>query len=158
MTVSSAKSLALDMLSRRNLSARELEDRLKRRGQDSDEISQALADLTRLGLIDDRRLAEQIITAGLSHNEGPSRIQARMASRGVPGPVRRELYHEVLAGNDWQKIALRVRERYDMTNAKDRARFIRHLAREGFPAHVVREVADSAMDFVDDSGDEPQPR
>ncbi len=82
------------------------------------------------------------------------RIVARLASRGVPGPMRRQLYHELLAGNNWQEIALHVRERYDITNAKDRARFIRHLTREGFPTGIIRDLAGSVQDFVDDGMDE----
>lgn len=150
----SAKSLALGWLTRRSLTTRELRDRLTKKGCGSQEIDEVLKDLDRLGLMDDKRLGEQIVASGLSHYEGPMRIVARLASRGVPGPMRRQLYHELLAGNNWQEIALHVRERYDITNAKDRARFIRHLTREGFPTGIIRDLAGSVQDFVDDGMDE----
>lgn len=132
-----AQSLALRWLAQRSLSVREVEERLERQNCSTEDIAEAVSELTRLGFLNDERLAEQVLAKSLSHHEGPGRLAARMAQRGILPEVRREVTHRVNLEIDWLDVAEPLRERYDISSPKGRARFIRHLTREGFPAAVV---------------------
>lgn len=150
-----AESLALYWLSQRSLTRDELRSRLTRRGFDDERIEHLLADLISRGLVNDRRIAERVIEAGLERHEGPRRIWSRLKTRGIDTELIEKLIRQLKDETDWQEIAEPLLQRYDSSNPKERARFIRHLAREGFPTAVIvqlvggerGDVADGPEDY-----------
>lgn len=134
-------TLALRWLSQRSLSAYEVSQRLAQRQVAKDDIDAVLALLIERGYVNDERLAEQIVAKSLAHRDGPAKVEARLAQRGIPAEVRRRVAGQALAQVDWLKIAEGLIPRYDMSNPKGRARLVRHLAREGFPPRVIYQVA-----------------
>lgn len=149
-----AKSLALRWLSQRSLSIQETEERLARRGMSEEEIAEAIRDLTELGFLNDQRLADQIAERSLGHHEGPRRLSARLMERRIESGARHQIMDRVMSEVDWLEIAVPLRERYDIGSPKGRDRLVRHLAREGFPAFVIREVAYSGGGSDDTDGSE----
>ena len=136
-----AKSLALRWLSQRSLSVREVQERLERHGFDDDETERVVQSLRDLKLVDDSQLAEQVARQSLSRREGPMRIRARLLQRGIDPALGREVMAGMLDQVDWRQIAEPLAKRYHIDSKKGRDRFIRHLAREGFPAAVIHELA-----------------
>ncbi len=137
-----AKSLALRWLSQRSLTVREVQERLKERGFDAGSVEMAVADLVRVSLLDDRRVADQVIARGLARHEGPRHLAQRLVTRGVPRDVVDDVMQELRQRINWLEIAEPVGQRYDRSSPKGRARLVRRLAREGFPGSVIRQMAE----------------
>ena len=55
------RAKALDLLSRRDHSEKELEDKLRSRGGKEDDVAQLLVSLRDIGLLDDRRYARSFL-------------------------------------------------------------------------------------------------
>lgn len=141
MPTEPAQSLALRWLAQKSLSVREVAERLARRHLDPQVITDVVEQLSRTGLLDDGRLARQIVAKGLEHHEGPKRLAARLAQRGIAPEIYRDMISDLEAHVDWLHIAEPLLERYDISSQKGRARLVRRLVQEGFPGAVVYELA-----------------
>lgn len=129
--------LALKFLSSRRLSRQALTERLKRQGITSDDCERTIVRLEELGLINDQDYARDLVQDMLRHSRhGPAGIRARLLQRGIPA----DLIDEAMASADidWQEIALRVAEGYDIEDQRSRDRLLRRLGREGFSSQVIR--------------------
>ncbi|MEJ2666903.1 MAG: regulatory protein RecX [Deinococcales bacterium] len=86
-----AWSYLLDLLARRDYTAAELRDRLRRRGIDGAEADALLTRLGRLDLVDDARFAERWVE-GRRHTRGRLALRAELGHKGVATElVEREL-------------------------------------------------------------------
>lgn len=139
---SDPKFQAMRWLAQRNLTVWEMRVRLEAQNFSPESIGTVLDELDRLGYLNDRAVADQIVRKSLTRREGPQRIVSRLRQRGVPPDLRDTVLNEVMAQVDWLEIAELVRQRYDIGSPRGRARFIRHLAREGFPVGVIQQLAD----------------
>lgn len=137
----SAKSSALRWLAQRSLTVRELQTRLSQRGYAEEEVQEVVEELNQLSLLDDRRIAEAVVRQSLNRHEGPRHVMARLLRRGVDSEISEAVMAQLMAQVDWLEIAEPLRQRYDIKSPKGRARLMRHMAREGFPAGVIRRVA-----------------
>ena len=145
-----AKILALRWLSQRSLTVREIRDRLERRGLEAEDIDSALEDLGKRGYLNDERVAESEVRRALERHQGPGYVRARLMQRGVESSIREAQLAMLYAETDWLAIAEPLRQRYDRSSPTGRARLIRRMAREGFPASVIRRVADGERsDIID---------
>ena len=79
----SARNTAMDLLSRREHSVRELSTKLKQREFDTDDIESALYQLQVDNLLNDERFAESYIHLRIQKGFGPVRIVHELAQRGV---------------------------------------------------------------------------
>lgn len=79
----SARNTAMDLLSRREHSVRELSTKLKQREFDTDDIESALYQLQIDNLLNDERFAESYIHVRIEKGFGPLRIVHELAQRGV---------------------------------------------------------------------------
>ncbi|MDA8193179.1 MAG: regulatory protein RecX [Thermaerobacter sp.] len=138
------------------LSAAEMRRRLTLRGVPDAIVEQTLAGLMHSGLIEDARMARTLLSRLLDDGRsGPGAIRARLRLRGLDDETITQAWQLEASAIDWTAIALRIRERYDITDSRGRARFARHLARQGFPAALIRRLAtaDDAADKGSDSDD-----
>ncbi|NMP20817.1 regulatory protein RecX [Sulfobacillus harzensis] len=136
-----AKSLALRWLAQRSLSVQELITRLESRGIDADEAQAVADDLARVGFLDDQKLAQELVRRALARHEGPRRILQRLVGRGLDRSLISAVMNDLSASQDWLAIAEPIGQRYDRDNPRERARLMRRLAREGFPAAVIHRLA-----------------
>ena len=72
---------------------KELEHRLRQKGESEEHAQEAVQWLQELRLLDDRQAAEQIVRSGLSKGYGPARIRQMLYEKRIP----KELWQEVLA-------------------------------------------------------------
>lgn len=135
-----AKSQALRWLAQRSLSVRELSLKLAGRGFDADTIQELTEDLERLGFLNERRLAEDVVRRALAHHEGPQRVRQRLMARGFEREIISDVMTSLQETADWLTIAEPLGQRYDRDNPRDRARLMRRLTREGFPFRVIRRL------------------
>jgi regulatory protein len=135
----SARAAAMDMLARREHSLAELRDKLAARDFDPDEIDAALAGLAREGLADNVRFTDAFITARIRRGQGPIRIRAELAQRGIDADA---IACGLDDAADWRALARDVRaKRFGAAPPKDfreRARQSRFLEYRGFSAEQIR--------------------
>jgi regulatory protein len=89
-----AKARALRILGKRNMSRREITDRLQQKGE-SEETAEETADwLTKIGAVNDAEYASLIVRHYISRGYGKMRVQDELYRRGID----KELWEEALTG------------------------------------------------------------
>jgi len=133
------KRTAVELLARREHSRRELERKLATRGFPEAVIAPALDALEHSGMLAATRFTESFIRSRVAKGQGPVRIRAELAERGVA-----EQAAELLRGSDidWLATARAVRrKRFGAEPPRDyreRAKQARFLQYRGFTADQVR--------------------
>jgi regulatory protein len=134
------KRTAVELLARREHSRLELERKLATRGFPEAVIAPALDALEHSGLLVAARFTESFIRSRIAKGQGPVRIRAELAERGVP----EEQAADLMRGSDvdWLATARAVRrKRFGAEPPRDfreRAKQARFLQYRGFTADQVR--------------------
>jgi regulatory protein len=159
--------LALGWLARRELTEKQIRQRLTRRGLEADTIDAAVARLKAERALDDARVAGAFArTAVRLKGRGPIRLERDLQGLGIDRGAAREAVRAVLAETDEatlarQALARRWR-RADRPEPADAARLYRALLRQGFGPTAARgalaalgapDDVDGAPEAVD--GDDP---
>jgi regulatory protein len=111
-------------------------------------VTAELERLAEVGLQSDERFAEFYVRERIERGDGPRKIQAALAERGIPGQV----IEAALApfSEEWLDRAAHAAARRFGTAApeslRERARRARFLEQRGFPADVIRRVSRHDMD------------
>lgn len=144
---------ALDLLTRRALSAAEVGERLRRRSLSEADADAVVAKLERLGLLDDRAFAESYVRAR-ARERGRLALRRELHQKGVAEDVvdlalaphddvdQEGAARALLAKHAWRFAAAAQGDARDAQAARVRAYGL--LARRGFPPDAVR-AAVSAM-------------
>jgi regulatory protein len=159
-----ARDRALNLLSFRDRSRREIEQRLLRAGFEPDDVADALEGLERVGLVDDDRFARAVVEQHAERRlSGRRAVAAALTIRGVD----RETAATALAGLD-EPGAERARAEALARSRAQRLsgyppevalrRLSGLLARRGYPAGVCWEAARSALALADEDEDEDEDR
>jgi regulatory protein len=131
------------MLSRRELSERDLRRRLARKGYRADAVDAAVGRLLESRALDDRRVA---LAAARTHahvkRQGRDRVARELSALGISVDVAREALAEVFGALDEQALleqALdkRLRPRHDLRDPAVQRRLFAALVRQGFDGHAV---------------------
>ena len=138
----SAYDKALELLARREHSARELKSKLARRGFDAGESAATLRRLQSRDFQNDTRFGEMLVRSRIAGGYGPRWIVAELATHGIAESHARELIDAT--GPDWPDLIRRqLRRRYGAaaaaTPAERRKRAV-FLLRRGFDAATVQSV------------------
>lgn len=89
----SAKMRAVRIISATNVSKKDLESRLIRKGEDAAQAKEAIEWLSDLRLLDDRKTAEQIVHSCISKGYGLSRAKQALYEKRIP----KSLWESVLS-------------------------------------------------------------
>ena len=131
---------ALDLLARREHSRRELTRKLAARGFPDDAIGPALDALERTGALAETRFTESFVRSRIAKGQGPTRIRAELAQRGVADEDVEGALRE--AQVDWLATIRAVRrKRFGPELPRDfreRARQARFLEYRGFGSAEIR--------------------
>jgi regulatory protein len=161
--------LALGWLARRELTEKQIRQRLTRRSLEPDAIDEAVARLKAERALDDARVAGAFArTAVRLKGRGPMRLERDLQALGIERGAARAAVREVLADTDEQTLArqalARRWRRADRPEPADAARLYRALLRQGFGPSAAR-AALTALGAPDDDvldqpsgGDEPSGR
>ena len=139
-----AYTLALTLLSARELSESQLRARLKKRKLDADDIGEAIARLKADGTLNDRRVA-MAVGRMESAIKGRGRVRAMQKIRqaGIDSDTADEAVREIFSEVDEEALLDQALERKLRGNAvkdldeKGRARIIRALVGQGFSFEAV---------------------
>jgi regulatory protein len=134
----------LRLLGRRELSVKELRDRLIDREHPADEIERAIEHLLETRALDDARVARAYArTAAGVKGRGRLRVMRELSMMGIAKDTAGEALAEVFADVDERAVIARalqkkMRGRPRITNAAEHARLYQYLMRQGFtPAGIT---------------------
>jgi regulatory protein len=140
---------ALDLLARREHSRRELERKLGVRGFTDELIAPTLDALEESGELASARFTASFIRARAAKGQGPARIRAELAERGIDREQAAE--HLRAAAIDWAAIAISARDKRfgagRPSDFKERARQARFLEYRGFDRGQIGRALGSGDDF-----------
>ena len=129
-------------LARREHSRSELAAKLRSGGAEPADLEPVLDALEAEGLLSDRRFAEEFVRSRRERGQGPVRILAELAERGIPQPLGRELLEQ--EPEDWLARARALRRRrFGEGPPADRREWLRqagYLSRQGYTAEQVHAV------------------
>jgi regulatory protein len=127
-----AVRVAARAVSRRDVSVRELADRLARAGAPPSAAADVVVSLERAGVLDDVRLARSQASSLAERGYGDAAILVRLEGTGVAEGLAREAVADLPTESD--------RARRVVAAERDRAKAVRLLVRRGFSAETVDDV------------------
>ncbi len=154
-----ARNRTLNRLARRDLSEAEIHQDVKRRFElEEGDILKLLTDLTRMGLVDDARLAKLIQRTLTEQGRGPRWVAMKLKMRGLAAPERTEETREGTERNTRagrERAVEWVRKRYSGFNDdhKEKARALAALARRGFGYGEASEILAEAKRELESEAD-----
>ncbi len=135
----SARNTAMDLLSRREHSYKELYAKLTVRKFDADDITQALDRLQSENLLNDERFTESYIHFRVMKGFGPLRIKSELTEKGVDNELVQNqmesyasVWSELMEQQRIKKFGLEIPEDY-----KEKMKQARFLQNRGFAAESV---------------------
>ena len=139
-----AYTLALTLLSGRELSEAQLRTRLTRRKLDPDDIDAAIGRLKSDGTLNDRRVALALarMESAIRHR-GRSRVLQKIRQAGIDGDTAYDAVREVFEAVDENALLERALERRlrgkspQELDEKGRARVVRGLIAQGFRLEAI---------------------
>jgi len=136
----------LKMLGRRELSEKQVRERLARKAYEPDEIDEAVTRLREERAINDQRVAEAIarMETGI-RKRGKVRVRMQLERAGIPKETAKQAIDSVFEGIDDEALieaSLRKRLRGRDTIADDREfqRLFRYLVGQGFESDRVMQA------------------
>ena len=139
----SAYLTALKMLSGRELTERQVRQRLARRGYDADAIDDAIQRLTRDRSLDDERAAKAMAHTEITlRKRGRLRVTRRLQAAGIAPAVAQRATQEVFQTIDpdaliESALQKRLRGREQIADDREFQRLYRYLIGQGFESDRV---------------------
>ena len=146
----SAKMRAVRIVSASNVSKRDLEERLVRKGEDPQQAKEAVQWMEDLHLVDDRNTAEAVVHSCISKGYGLQRAKQALYEKRIP----KQYWDAVLEDypDQEEKIASFLRSRLDVDS--DQKQIKKALIRRGHSYGTIRRVLQNLSfdsdDFIED--------
>ena len=137
----SAKMRAVRIVSATNVSRKDLEDRLIRKGEDVRHAKEAVCWMEDLHLVDDRNTAEQVVHSCISKGYGIARAKQALYEKKIP----KEYWDDALTDypDQSEKISAFLRNRLDgKSDQRDIKRAVDALLRRGHSYSSIRRELD----------------
>lgn len=141
-SLESLRGRALALLTRREHSRAELEERLRATGAAAEQVAALLQELVERNLQSDARFAEAFVRSRVLRGQGPRVIAAELRQRGVDPELAGAALEAAVT--DWRARAAELRRRRfgdsPPADARERARQMRFLQYRGFSGEQIRQV------------------
>ena len=146
---SSLKGRALRLLSQREHSRKELEQKLKPHEETPGELAEALDFLAAKDFINEKRVVESVVNRR-SSKLGAARVRQELMAKGLPADDIAEAV-ETMRGTELERALVVWRKKFGAppSDASERAKQVRFLVSRGFAAEVVRRVVAGADELCD---------
>ena len=149
----SARMRAVRIVSASNVSRKDLQERLIRKGENPDQAQQAVAWMEELKLVDDRKTAEAVVHSCISKGYGLARARQALYEKRIP----KEFWEEALTDypDQSEKIASFLRSRLTSdSDEKQVKRAVDALLRKGHSygriRQVLRDLSFDTEDFLEE--------
>jgi len=145
-----AENVSLHALSRRGVSSHEMEKLLRSRDLDESVVSDEIARLERVGLLDDAELAATLVRSTQERKGlGRGAVTSELRSRGIDPAVIDEALGETDDDEEQQRADEWARKRAGYLRGLDREtaerRLNGYLMRRGYRSEVVRRAVEKAL-------------
>ena len=138
----SAKMRAVRIVSASNVSKRDLQQRLVRKGEDPEQAKAAVAWMEDLHLVDDRATAEQVVRSCIYKGYGLQRAKQALYEKQIPKAYWDEVLEDYPDQNE--KILDFLRSRLDAdSDEKQKKRAIDALIRRGHSYGTIKKAMDA---------------
>jgi regulatory protein len=152
---------AVAMLAAQARSARDLERRLVRKGEDPTHVRSAIERLRAAGFVDDAVFARQLARSKLlGAGHSARRLRQELGKRGVARDVADEAVNEVVEEEAVDEVALvaaaarkKLRALRGVDEATRRRRLYGFLARRGYESDTIRRALESLGDEMKADGE-----
>jgi len=149
-----ARERALNLLSYRARSRKELARRLSRAGYDEDVVEETLSRLEDRGLVDDAQFSQSWVNSRISvKGLGKTRVRWELRQRGVASEVVEEALSSVDPDEERELASDAARRRWEKDSDPDlrakRRRVASYLQRQGFEWPLVSEVMEKLVQEAD---------
>jgi regulatory protein len=143
-TKSSLKGRALRLLSQREHSRKELEQKLRPHEETPGELAEALDFLAAKDFINEKRMVESVVNRRAS-KLGAARVRQELVAKGLPADDISEAV-EAMRSTELDRALQVWRKRFGTPplDASERAKQVRFLVSRGFAPEVVRRVVAGA--------------
>ena len=144
----SAKMRAVRIISASNVSKNDLERRLVQKGETKSDAKQAVAWMTELNLLDDKKTAQQIVQGCISKGYGPARAKQALFEKRIP----KEYWEDALADypDQTEKILAFLSSRLgEKWEEKDLRRTVDALLRRGHSYQEIRRALNAYSQNAD---------
>ncbi len=147
-----ARDKAFDMLSRKPMSRKELEDKLRQSGYDEAIVFEVGEELTTLGYINDADYAALFLEHCMSKMWGKKKIRYEMKQKGLSDEIIAEalgVLDDEATEDEMTEVILSRYKGEDMTDMKTKARITRYFASRGFDFAQVDKAIRKAIEVTD---------
>lgn len=142
-----ARRHALGLLAKKDMTEKELVEKLEKSLNDSRSIAAAMAFVTEHGYIDDRRYVEDYI---YSHKGKKSFLQMKeiLLRKGVPGDIIRLALEEEgqQSAEDIRSLVEKYARKFPELDYTSERKILMHFARKGYSVNTVREILQDMQD------------
>lgn len=148
-----ARDKALEILSRKSVSKKELSDKLSEKGYDEPIVSDAISELESLGYVDDDAYAGLFLEHCMSKMWGKKKIRYEMKQKGIPDCVIEEKLSQFYEDDILDEIKETVIAKYgneDLSDMKTKAKITRYLASRGFDFSLIDKVIRMSKEELSD--------
>lgn len=136
------KKECLRLLTRRDHSRKEMQDKLAVKGYNLSQVSQVIDELTRQSWQDDTRYAESYARMRSHKGFGPVRIAFELRQQGIAADVVEKIVYST--PDDWAALLAQVySKKYPRTDAMDsneQAKRFRFLLQRGFSSAMITDL------------------
>jgi regulatory protein len=133
------RATAVALLARRDFASGELRQRLEAKAFDEIAVAGVIAELTREGVLNDERYAQNYVAYHAGRGQGPIRIAAELRRLGLAAAT---VDGALAAGPDWRALAAKTRSArfggQPPANWTEKARQVRFLQYRGFSSDHIR--------------------
>ena len=132
-----ARERALTLVSQRQMSARELRDKLRQKGIEPETADWCVDWLTERGLLDEAAYAAAVVRHYAARGYGAGRVRAELSRRGLPRELADEAMEAMSGGQEKldRLIAARLRDPGDRDEVR---KLSASLYRRGFSSEEIR--------------------
>jgi regulatory protein len=140
----SLKGRALRLLSQREHSRKELEQKLKPHEEQPGELAEALDFLAAKDFINEKRVVESVVNRR-SSKLGAARVRQELMAKGLPAEDIADAV-EVMRSTELERALVVWRKKFGSppSDASERGKQVRFLVSRGFAAEVVRRIVSGA--------------
>ena len=140
----SLKGRALRLLSQRDHSRKELEQKLKPHEETPGELAEALDFLAAKDFINEKRVAESVVNRR-STKLGAARVRQELMAKGLPADDIADAV-QAMRGTEFERALVVWRKKFGAppSDASERGKQVRFMVSRGLAAEVVRRVVAGA--------------
>jgi len=146
-----AKKSALDFLSYRIRSKKEIVDKLKSKNISQETIEKTIGHLEKLGLINDEEFAKLLVQSSTGKNpSGKSVIRQKLFKKGISKEIIEKVLSETFTEKNEKSLILDIFNKYKkrltgLDKNHKRKKMFEHLARKGFDFDIINEILNEKL-------------